>query len=58
MSFETSPERGTRRDDLLPGLRITGYRKSVTIAFQVAPDAWVISIVGLFYDGQDYESTP
>lgn len=55
-SFETFPERGTRRDDLLSGLRIIGYRKSVTIAFRVSTDAQVVSIVGVFYGGQDYES--
>lgn len=27
-SFETFPERGTQRDDLLPGLRIIGYPSS------------------------------
>jgi toxin ParE1/3/4 len=56
--LETFPERGTRRDDLLPGLRITGYRKSVTIAFRVSPDDGVDSIIGVFYGGQDYESIP
>ena len=56
-SFETFPERGTRRDDLLPGLRIIGYRKSVTVAFRVSADAQVVSIVGVFYGGQDYESS-
>ncbi|MGP1666902.1 MAG: type II toxin-antitoxin system RelE/ParE family toxin [Rhodanobacter sp.] len=34
-SFETFPERGTQRDDLLPGLRVTNYRKSTTVAFRV-----------------------
>ncbi len=57
-SLETFPERGTCRDDLLPSLRITGYRKSVTIAFKVDTDAEVVSIVGVFYAGQDYEGTP
>ena len=56
-SFETFPERGTRRDDLLPGLRIIGYRKSVTVAFRVSADAQVVSIVGVFYGGQDYEAS-
>ena len=30
--FADFPERGTRRDDLLPGLRITGFERRVTIA--------------------------
>jgi toxin ParE1/3/4 len=29
------PERGTRRDDLRPGLRTTTYRRRVTIAFHI-----------------------
>lgn len=56
-SFETFPERGTRRDDLLPGLRIVGYRKSVTVAFRVSDNAQVLSVVGIFYGGQDYEAS-
>lgn len=55
-SFQTFPERGARRDDLLPGLRIIGYRKSVTIAFRVNTDSRVVSIIGIFYGGQDYEA--
>jgi plasmid stabilization system protein ParE len=56
-SFGTFPQRGTRRDDLLPGLRIIGYRKSVTVAFRVSADAHVVSVVGVFYAGQDYETS-
>lgn len=54
-SFETFPERGARRDDLLPGLRVTNYRKSTTIAFLVDTGARAIAIIGVFYGGQDYE---
>lgn len=54
-SFETFPERGTRRDDLLPGLRVTNYRKNTTVAFRVDTDTLVVSIIGVFYGGQDYE---
>jgi plasmid stabilization system protein ParE len=55
-SFETFPERGTRRDDLLPGLRIIGYRRSVTVAFRVNTVAKTVSVVGVFYGGQDYDT--
>ena len=34
-SFETFPQRGTSRDDVRPGLRITHYRKRTVIAFEV-----------------------
>lgn len=54
--FETFPERGTRRNDLLPGLRMTSYRRSTMLAFRVDTDAQVIAIIGVFYGGQDYEA--
>ncbi|OIN44147.1 plasmid stabilization protein [Pseudomonas azotoformans] len=48
------PLRGTRRDDVLPGLRITHYRHSTVIAFRVDARARRVSILGVFYGGQDY----
>jgi toxin ParE1/3/4 len=52
--FTTFPQRGTRRDDLLPGMRITGFERRVTVAFVVTPEA--VLIEGIFYGGQDYEA--
>jgi toxin ParE1/3/4 len=52
-SFTTFPNRGTRRDDLRPGLRTIGFRRRVTIAFDV--DDETIAIVGVFYGGRDIE---
>ncbi|MGB5087418.1 MAG: type II toxin-antitoxin system RelE/ParE family toxin [Methylocystis silviterrae] len=52
--LETFPERGTRRDDLRPGLRTIGFRRRVTIAFAVETDA--VTIIGIFYGGQDLEA--
>jgi hypothetical protein len=37
-----------------PGLRITNYKKRAVIAFDVDTD--VVSIIGVFYGGQDYET--
>ena len=48
------PHRGTRRDDVRPGLRVTNYKKRAVIAFEVDTDR--VSIIGVFYGGQDYES--
>jgi plasmid stabilization system protein ParE len=48
------PLRGTIRDDVRPGLRITNYKKRTVIAFDV--DAGQVSIIGIFYGGQDYET--
>jgi plasmid stabilization system protein ParE len=53
-SLRTFPLRGTKRDDVRSGLRITNYKKRTVIAFAV--DAEVVSIVGIFYGGQDYET--
>lgn len=55
-SLTTFPQRGIQRDDLLPGLRITNYRHNAVIAFMVEPDIEAVSIIGVFYGGQDYES--
>jgi len=53
-SLATFPQRGKGRNDLMPGLRITHYRKRTVIAFIISEDQ--VSIVGVFYGGQDYES--
>lgn len=52
-SLSTFPLRGTRREDVRPGLRITNYKKRVVIAFGVGSE--VVTIIGVFYGGQDYE---
>jgi toxin ParE1/3/4 len=53
-SLRTFPHRGTQRDDVRPGLRITHYKGRTVIAFAV--DSEQISIIGIFYGGQDHES--
>jgi len=50
----TFPMRGQQRDDLLSGLRTTGFERRVTIAFCVTADA--VLIEGIFYGGQDFEA--
>ncbi|MBP5060187.1 type II toxin-antitoxin system RelE/ParE family toxin [Pseudomonas chlororaphis] len=52
--LRTFPHRGNQRDDIRPGLRITNYRKRAVIAFAV--DANQVSILGIFYGGQDFEA--
>jgi plasmid stabilization system protein ParE len=47
----TFPQRGTRRDDVLPGLQVVGFGRRVTIAFVVTGDA--VLIEGIFYGGQE-----
>ncbi|WP_249138047.1 type II toxin-antitoxin system RelE/ParE family toxin [Phenylobacterium montanum] len=51
LSFSTFPERGTRRDDLAPGLRIIGFERRVTIAFHLGEGLLVVDRI--LYGGRD-----
>ena len=53
-TLKTSRLRGTRRDDIRLGLRITNYKGRAIIAFVVSDTR--VSIIGVFYGGQDYET--
>lgn len=53
LSLQTSPERGTRRDDIRAGLRLMGFERRATILFQVK--RFEVTIVRILYGGQDYE---
>jgi toxin ParE1/3/4 len=48
------PERGTKRDDIAPGLRTFGVERRVTIAFKVYDDR--VSIIRVLYGGRDVEA--
>ena len=50
------PKRGAMRDDIRPGLRLTNYRGRAVIAFSVDDASATVSIIGIFYGGQDYET--
>lgn len=54
--LHTFPSRGNMRDDVRPGLRITNYKKRIIIAFEVNEKKKEVSIIGLFYGGQNYET--
>ncbi|ENN86446.1 hypothetical protein RHSP_09740 [Rhizobium freirei PRF 81] len=51
MEFATFPRRGPVRDGIIPGLRIIGYRRNVSIAFVVEDDS--VLVLGVFYGGRD-----
>ena len=53
-SLQEFPQRGTPRNDVRPGLRITNFKKRTVIAFVIHDD--IVSILGIFYGGQDYET--
>lgn len=49
--LDIASERGQRRDEIRPGLRVTGFERRVTIAFVVEDERVVI--LRLFYGGAD-----
>src|SRR5438270_11517663 len=49
--FKFSAERGTKRDDLRPGLRTSGFERRITIAFHV--EAQTVVIDRILYGGRD-----
>lgn len=50
-SFGTFPERGLLRNDVRPGLRVAGFRRRVSIGFEIAGDRVVI--LRLLYGGRN-----
>lgn len=53
LGFATFPERGTVRDDIMPGVRVSGFRRRVSIVFSVEADA--VWILGIFYGGRNVD---
>lgn len=53
LALENFPARGTKRDDLRPGLRTMGFERRATIVFQVTGGEVVV--VRIFHGGQDFE---
>ena len=52
--FADFPERGMRRDDLFPGLRVVGFERRVTIAFHVGVDT--VTFLRILYGGRDLDA--
>jgi toxin ParE1/3/4 len=55
LALSSFPERGAKRDDIRPNLRVKGYARRVSIAFSVNPKAAVVAIHGIYYGGQNLE---
>jgi toxin ParE1/3/4 len=53
LGFDLASERGQRRDDIRPHLRVVGFERRMTIAFTV--DDAKITILRVFYGGQNWE---
>lgn len=53
--FDFAPERGQRRDDIRPGLRVLGFEKRLTIAFVVSDST--VTILRVYFGGQNWEDS-
>lgn len=49
-----TPERGTLRNEIRPGLRTVGYRRRATITFHLDHTARTVVILGIYYGGRNY----
>ena len=49
--LSTFPKRGTERREVMPGIRIVGYRRVVSIVFTVETNK--VLIIGIFYSGRN-----
>jgi toxin ParE1/3/4 len=58
LGFANVPERGTRRDDLRPGLRTVGFRRRATILFEVDHARQYVVIHGVYYAGRNIDLGP
>ena len=54
LGFADTPERGTKRDDLRPGLRTVGFRRRATILFEVDRERRRVVIHGVYYAGRSF----
>lgn len=55
-SLALFPYRGVPRDDIRPGLRITHHKGRTIVAYAIDDASRQVSILGVYYGGQDYES--
>ena len=53
MTLSHFPERGTKRDDIQPGLRTIGFERRATIIFRILETH--VEIVSIAYAGRDFE---
>jgi toxin ParE1/3/4 len=56
LGFADTPERGTKRDDLRPGLRTVGWRRRASIVFEVNRKKQRVIIYGVYYAGRNLEN--
>ena len=55
-SLAAMPHRGTKRDDLRPGLRIVAFKTRTAFAIEIDDETKVVTVLRVLYGGQDYEA--
>lgn len=50
------PLRGVPREDIRPGLHVTHHKGRTLIAYAVDEDTRTVSVLGIFYGGQNFEA--
>jgi plasmid stabilization system protein ParE len=55
-ALSRTPHRGRKRDDLRAGLRIASFKKRTAVAFEIDDEARTVTVLRVFYGGQDYEA--
>ncbi len=54
LGLGSAPQRGRRRDDLRPGVRVVGFKRKVSVYFKVESNT--VFILGILYGGRTFES--
>lgn len=54
--FDVFPERGMRRDEIRPGLRLVGFERRITLAFIIEGD--LVVFTNILYAGRRLPSVP
>lgn len=55
-NLKSFPIRGHSREDIRPNLRIFTLDKKTVAAFQVNEEKMEVTVLSIFYGGQDYDS--
>jgi toxin ParE1/3/4 len=53
LAFDLAAERGMRRDDIRPGLRVVGFERTLTLAFSTDDDT--ITFLRIFHAGRNWQ---
>ena len=54
-SLRNAPQRGTKRQDLRPNMRVIGYKRAVSIVFRVEEEESIVVILGFSYRGHSFD---